>query len=100
MDQALPSGWMQEKNALTRTFARADFVEALGFVLGVARLAETANHHPDIDLRYNKVRLSLTTHDAGHKVTAKDFALAEKINGLMEDDIRLMTRELHAQLGV
>ena len=100
MDQALPSGWTQEDNALTRTFTRADFVEALGFLLSVARLAEAANHHPDIDIRYNKVRLSLTTHDAGHKVTTKDFELAEKINGLIEDHIRFITQELHAQLGV
>jgi 4a-hydroxytetrahydrobiopterin dehydratase len=100
MDRALPTGWTQESNVLTRTFTRTDFVEALGFVLNVARLAETANHHPDIDIRYNKVRLSLTTHDAGHQVTEKDFELAEKIHGLIEDHIRFITQELHQQLGV
>jgi len=95
MPQAVPPGWTQADNALTRTIARADFVEALALVLEIGKLAEAANHHPDIDIRYRTVHLSLSTHDAGHTVTAKDSSLAQKINDLSEDAIRLTRDELH-----
>jgi 4a-hydroxytetrahydrobiopterin dehydratase len=58
-----------------RTFKFKDFVGSLAFVNKVGELAEKAGHHPDIDIRYNKVRLALVTHDAGG-ITAKDFDLA------------------------
>ena len=61
---ALP-GWQIEKGELTRTFTLKDFVAALDFVNQVGALAEEAGHHPDIDIRYNRVRLALVTHDAG-----------------------------------
>jgi len=95
MPQAVPSGWTQTDNSLTRTIQRADFVEALGMVVEIGRLAETADHHPDIDIRYRTLHLSLSTHSAGSQVTAKDFALAQKINDLSEDAIRLTCDELH-----
>jgi len=94
MPQAIPAGWTQAENALTRTIARADFVEALALVLEIGKLAEAANHHPDIDIRYRTVHLSLSTHDAGNTVTAKDFALAQRINDLSEEAIRLTMDEL------
>jgi 4a-hydroxytetrahydrobiopterin dehydratase len=94
MPQNVPPGWTQAGNALTRTVQRADFVEALALVLEIGKLAEAANHHPDIDIRYRTVHLSLSTHDAGHTVTAKDFALAQKINDLSEEVIRLTMDEL------
>src|SRR5437016_3325620 len=94
MAQAVPTGWIQTGNALTRTVQRADFVEALALVFEIAKLAEAANHHPDIDIRYRTVHLSLSTHDAGNKVTAKDFALAQKINDLDEAGIRQTRDEL------
>lgn len=75
------SGWKLEKGEITRTFTFPNFVGSLDFVNRVGELAEAAGHHPDIDIRYNKVRLALVTHDAGG-LTAKDFDLAEKINGL------------------
>jgi 4a-hydroxytetrahydrobiopterin dehydratase len=62
-----------------RTFK--DFLAAMAFVNGVAQLAEAAGHHPDIDIRYNRVRLGLVTHDAGG-ITQNDAALAQKINNL------------------
>jgi 4a-hydroxytetrahydrobiopterin dehydratase len=68
-----------ENGELTRTFTFADFRAALGFVNRVGELAEAAGHHPDIDIRYNKVRLGLVTHDSGG-ITAKDFDLAGKID--------------------
>jgi 4a-hydroxytetrahydrobiopterin dehydratase len=68
-------GWQIESGELVRTFQFKDFRAALGFVNKVGEAAEAAGHHPDIDIRYNKVRLSLVTHDAGG-LTEKDFLLA------------------------
>ena len=56
-------------------------MQGIRFLNQVARLAEGMNHHPDISIRYNRVRLSLTTHDEGG-LTVKDFKLARKINRL------------------
>src|SRR5271154_5232631 len=98
MPPTAPPGWTEVNSALTRTMTRADFVEALALVLEIARLAEAANHHPDIDIRYRTVHLSLSTHSAGNKVTAKDIALAEKINDLNEDVIRLSSDQLRHRL--
>ena len=98
MNQAPPPGWMQQGDALTRTIQRTDFIEAVALVLEIAPLAEAANHHPDIDLRYGTVHLSLSTHSAGHKVTAKDFALAGQINEIAEGDIAACAAELRSRL--
>ena len=73
--------WHIEAGELTRTVALKDFVAALAFVNKVGDLAEKAGHHPDIDIRYNKVRLGLVTHDAGG-ITAKDFDLAAALDRL------------------
>ena len=70
-------GWERQGHEIRRTFAFADFKEAMAFVNRVADLAEGMDHHPDIDIRYSKVTLALTTHDAGG-LTALDFDLAEK----------------------
>jgi 4a-hydroxytetrahydrobiopterin dehydratase len=67
--------WRIESGELTRTFVHKDFRAALTFVNKVGELAENAGHHPDFDIRYNKVRLALVTHDAGG-LTSKDFDLA------------------------
>ena len=71
-------GWQIENGELTRTFTFADFRAALAFVNHVGELAEAANHHPDIDIRWNRVRLALVTHSAGG-LTKKDFDLAARI---------------------
>ena len=71
------SGWKRKGDSIVRTFKFKDFVVAMKFVNAVAKLAEKAAHHPDIDIRWNKVSLLLTTHDAGG-LTEKDFALAMK----------------------
>ena len=89
---------MQE-NALTRTMQRKDFVDALAFLIAVGKLSEIANHHPDVDLRYNKVYLRLTTHSAGHTVTEKDFLLAAEINGLAENDTQSISQELRQRFA-
>ena len=72
-------GWQIESGELVKTFQFKDFVAALRFVNQVGEAAEAAGHHPDIDIRYNKVRLSLVTHDAGG-LTEKDLDLAARAN--------------------
>jgi 4a-hydroxytetrahydrobiopterin dehydratase len=75
-------GWQIDAGELVRTFKFEDFRAALRFVNQVGDLAEEAGHHPDIDIRYNKVRLALVTHDAGG-LTHKDFDLAGKADKLV-----------------
>lgn len=69
------------KNAIERKFRFHDFVQAWGFLSRVALLAEAHAHHPDLSSNYNRVRITLTTHDAGG-VTEKDIRLAHAIEGL------------------
>ncbi len=76
------AGWVEEGGALRRDFRFADFAEALAFVNRVGALAEEANHHPDIDIRWNVVTLGLSTHSEGNIVTDRDRELAARIDGL------------------
>lgn len=69
--------WQIESGELVRTFLFKDFRASLAFVNKVGEAAEQAGHHPDIDIRYNRVRLALVTHDAGG-ITEKDFDLAAR----------------------
>jgi len=71
-------GWERRGSEIRRTWTFADFESSMRFVNKVAALAQSADHHPDIDIRYSKVTLALSTHDAGG-LTAKDFDLAEAI---------------------
>ena len=73
--------WKRTGAIISRTFAFQDFVAAMKFVNVVAALAEGARHHPDIDIRWNKVTLALTTHSEGG-LTRKDFQLATKFDRL------------------
>ena len=75
-------GWSRKGDVLTRTYQFRNFAQSLEFVNRVAELAESANHHPDIDIRYTKVTMSLSTHDAGG-ITQSDLALAQKIEGVL-----------------
>lgn len=74
-------GWSVTKNAITKTYELGDFKASLSLVNRAGELAEAAQHHPDIDIRYNKVTLTLSTHDEGG-LTEKDFDLARRIEGL------------------
>lgn len=74
-------GWKRNAAVISRTFQFKDFPAAMKFTDAVAQLAEKEWHHPDIDIRWNKVTLALTTHDAGG-LTKKDFALAKKFDEL------------------
>jgi len=83
IENALASlkGWKLEGKEIVKQYELSDFVHAMGFVNSVALLAEKANHHPDIDIRWNKVKLVLSTHSAGG-LTEKDFNLAKQIDSL------------------
>jgi 4a-hydroxytetrahydrobiopterin dehydratase len=76
--QSVP-GWELETGKLRREFTFDDFVGAFSFMTGVALVAEKLNHHPDWSNSWNRVRIDLTTHDAGG-ITEIDFQLAERIN--------------------
>jgi 4a-hydroxytetrahydrobiopterin dehydratase len=73
--------WKKKGNAITRTFQFKDFPAAIKFVGALAKIAEKEWHHPDIDIRWNKVILTLSTHDAGG-LTKKDFSLAKQFDAL------------------
>lgn len=72
--------WDLEGETISRTFTFADFGEAMGFVTRIALAAEAADHHPDIDIRWNRVTLALSTHSAG-ALTGLDRDLASSIDG-------------------
>jgi 4a-hydroxytetrahydrobiopterin dehydratase len=74
--------WAHNGDALSRIYEFADFNESMGFVTRVALTAEKADHHPDIDIRWNKVTLTLSTHSEGG-VTPKDLDLADRCDGLV-----------------
>jgi len=69
-------GWEQQEDAIVRTFRFHDFIGSVNFVNALAEVAEGMQHHPDIDIRYNKVTLRLATHEAGG-VTQRDVELAQ-----------------------
>jgi 4a-hydroxytetrahydrobiopterin dehydratase len=75
------SGWSYKDNRITRSFQFGSFKEALSFLVRVGMHAEEAHHHPEIHNVYDRVTLSLSTHDAGGRVTRKDLDLARTIQG-------------------
>lgn len=78
--KAIPA-WSRRRNQICRIVDFSTFAGAIRFVDRVARLADRSWHHPDIDIRYTRVILNLTTHDAGG-LTKRDFDLARRIDGL------------------
>jgi 4a-hydroxytetrahydrobiopterin dehydratase len=72
-------GWRLRGKQISKLYVFEDFTQGIKFIDRVARLAEAMNHHPDIGIRYNKIKLTLTTHDEGG-LTMKDFTLAAKID--------------------
>jgi len=75
------TGWRREDRGIRKRYRRATFPEAIQFVVRLGELAEAANHHPDIDIRWRNVIVYLTTHEAGG-VTALDLDLARQIDAL------------------
>ena len=73
--------WARRAKTIHREFEFKGFTDAIDFVNRVARAAEKNDHHPDIDIRYNQVKLALVTHDSGG-ITQKDIDLATRIDGV------------------
>jgi 4a-hydroxytetrahydrobiopterin dehydratase len=74
-------GWSRDDDMIVKTYELPTFMDAIAFVERVAELAEAADHHPDIDIRYRKVRIALSTHSDGG-ITQKDFDLAGDIEAV------------------
>jgi len=85
-DDAIAAGlrslaWERDGQSIVRVVKKKDFAEALAYVNDVGALAEAADHHPDVDIRWNTVTLRLSTHSAGG-LTDQDLSLASAIDGL------------------
>jgi 4a-hydroxytetrahydrobiopterin dehydratase len=76
-------GWSRRGDVITKTFQFRNFMTGINFVTAVAKAADAADHHPDIDIRYTKVTCSLSTHSAGG-ITQKDLDLAKQIERFQE----------------
>jgi 4a-hydroxytetrahydrobiopterin dehydratase len=74
-------GWSRKGDTLVKTYHFAAFPDGIAFLARVATIAESMNHHPDVDIRYTKVHFALSTHDQGG-ITSKDFDLAKAIEEL------------------
>ena len=79
--EALPT-WYVEAGKLTTRRELASFLGAVAFVGRVAEIAETLDHHPDIDIRWRTVVLAVNTHDSGGAITARDITLAQQVDAL------------------
>ena len=81
----IPDGWTRSEDgkAIARTLVFADFAAAFAFLTRVAEAAERVDHHPDFALRWNRVELTLSSHDVD-ALTGRDVALAHEINGIAE----------------
>lgn len=75
--------WALGQESISRTFVHRDFADAMGFVTKVALASEVADHHPDIDIRWNKVTVVLSTHSEG-ALTSKDTDLAAQFDGFAD----------------
>ena len=87
MELLPPPGWAEVDGALERDFCFRDFAKALAFVNRVGELAEAANHHPDVDIRWNRVKLRWWTH-AAHAITDRDVEMAQRTNEVADDEAR------------
>ena len=86
-------GWGDSKQKLERTFKFKDFNEAIDFVNKVAKIAETQNHHPDIEINYNKVKISITDHEKGG-VSDKCHKLVKSIDDMGNEELTEYARTL------
>jgi 4a-hydroxytetrahydrobiopterin dehydratase len=75
------AGWTRDGDVIRKEYARASFPDAIAFVVRLGFLAEAADHHPDLDIRWRTVRVALSTHDAGG-LTSLDFDLARQIDAI------------------
>jgi 4a-hydroxytetrahydrobiopterin dehydratase len=84
--------WSRIDGALCRTYQAPSFLEGIAFVTQVAKLAEAADHHPDIDIRWRNITLRFVTHDAGNQISALDTRLAQECDALFEAHVRALVR--------
>ena len=75
-------GWSRDGAALVKEFRFDDYLAGLAFASSIGVIAESLDHHPDMHIGWRRVTVSFTTHDAGNKLTAKDFAAAKAIDAL------------------
>jgi len=83
--KAVPN-WTKRAQTISRTFKFEGFLESIAFVNRIARRAQKSNHHPDIDIRFDKVTLTLSTHDEGG-ITGKDFSLARQCDEIFSKSL-------------
>ncbi len=76
------NGWARAGDELVKEFGFDNYLAGLAFASSVGVIGEGLNHHPDMEIGWRRVRVAFTTHDAGSKITAKDMAAAEAIDGL------------------
>jgi 4a-hydroxytetrahydrobiopterin dehydratase len=76
--------WEEKENKLVKSYRLSNFRQAINFIAQIAEIAEMQNHHPEIWNLYNKVKITLTTHDAGNTVTEKDRVLANNIDDIFK----------------
>ncbi|MFF1416898.1 4a-hydroxytetrahydrobiopterin dehydratase [Streptomyces sp. NPDC058280] len=76
-------GWVRSGDEITRTFG-IRYHGGVAMIVHVADVERLIGHHADIDLRWDRVRFGITTHDAGHKLTAADFDLARRIDAIAQ----------------
>jgi 4a-hydroxytetrahydrobiopterin dehydratase len=79
--------WRLDGNSIIANYTFRDFSDALIFVNTVGQEAEQVNHHPDIDIRYNKVKMLLTSHDSGG-ITRRDIRMAKRISDIYQSSKR------------
>ncbi len=80
----MDSGWIESGSAIEKEFTFSSYLDGARFAAKVAEKAEELDHHPEIAIRYKKVKITTTTHDQGNKVTEKDTNLASKIDALYQ----------------
>ena len=85
LNQLLSNGWARDddRDAITKEFKFKNFAEAIGWITSVAIVADKLNHHPEWSNVYNRVKVTLTSHDVG-KVTSRDVKLANAMEGLIK----------------
>lgn len=77
-------GWVRDGDAIRRSYERPSFADGIAFVVRIGFLAEAANHHPDLDIRWRTVHVALSTHEAGG-ITPRDLDLARQIDAVAAD---------------
>ena len=81
------SGWQHVEDALVKVFRFRHYLDGVAFANQVAALSEEKDHHPELTISWRSVRVSFTTHDAGNRVTQRDFTLAHGVETLTDNEL-------------